>query len=242
MGDCPVMNAARPAVQLCWPYQSVKSAPSFAMLSMFGRPVAHHALVVGADVEPPMSSPQMTRMFGFFAVGVRLRGRTCKPSHTGARRRGVRISWNVLDTLFIDTPPGVRTLIAAASASAGLVLDLLFGSFQVEGAGRLAGRIVLHGHEELRGHRWIGTRTKTTVEEPVVVGVRVVLGLLERVAAQVEEQRHAQFDEGLAPDAEGLAAVLQEDDLPVLVAGGDDLAVVVDVPELVARRFLRPCR
>ena len=36
MGDCPVMKAARPAVQLCWPYQSVNSAPSLAMLSMLG--------------------------------------------------------------------------------------------------------------------------------------------------------------------------------------------------------------
>ncbi len=36
MGDCPVMNAARPAVQLCWPYQSVKRAPSAAMRSMLG--------------------------------------------------------------------------------------------------------------------------------------------------------------------------------------------------------------
>ena len=35
-GDWPVMNAARPAVQLCWPYQSVNSAPSLAMRSMFG--------------------------------------------------------------------------------------------------------------------------------------------------------------------------------------------------------------
>ena len=34
--DWPVMKHARPAVQLCWPYQSVNSAPSFAMLSMFG--------------------------------------------------------------------------------------------------------------------------------------------------------------------------------------------------------------
>jgi len=36
MGDWPVMNAARPAVQLCCPYQSVNSAPSFAMRSMLG--------------------------------------------------------------------------------------------------------------------------------------------------------------------------------------------------------------
>jgi hypothetical protein len=32
----PVMKAARPAVQLCCPYQSVKSAPSLAMRSMLG--------------------------------------------------------------------------------------------------------------------------------------------------------------------------------------------------------------
>ena len=29
-------EAARPAVQLCWPYQSVNSAPSLAMRSMLG--------------------------------------------------------------------------------------------------------------------------------------------------------------------------------------------------------------
>ena len=36
IGDCPVINAARPAVQLCCPYQSVNIAPAAAMLSMFG--------------------------------------------------------------------------------------------------------------------------------------------------------------------------------------------------------------
>ena len=57
-----------------------------------------------------------------------------------------------------------------------------------------------------------------------------MLRLLERVAAQVEQQRHAQFGEGLAPHAEALAAVLQENRLPVLVAQGDDLAAqAVDV-------------
>src|SRR6266508_4386453 len=32
----PLMNAVRPAVQLAWPYQLVKCAPSLAMRSMFG--------------------------------------------------------------------------------------------------------------------------------------------------------------------------------------------------------------
>ena len=36
MGDWPVMKAARPAVQLCCPYQSVNSAPSLARRSMLG--------------------------------------------------------------------------------------------------------------------------------------------------------------------------------------------------------------
>jgi len=35
-GDWPVMKAARPTVQLCCPYQSVNSAPSFAMRSILG--------------------------------------------------------------------------------------------------------------------------------------------------------------------------------------------------------------
>ncbi len=35
-GTLPPMKAARPAVQDCWSYQSVKSAPSRAMLSMLG--------------------------------------------------------------------------------------------------------------------------------------------------------------------------------------------------------------
>ena len=51
IGDCPVMKAARPAVQLCWPYQSVNSAPSLRDAVDVRRLVAHHAHVVGADVE-----------------------------------------------------------------------------------------------------------------------------------------------------------------------------------------------
>jgi hypothetical protein len=36
IGDWPVMKAARPAVQLCWPYQSVNIAPSRPIRSMLG--------------------------------------------------------------------------------------------------------------------------------------------------------------------------------------------------------------
>ena len=47
------MNAARPAVHDCWPYQSVKIAPSRAIAIDVGRLVAHHSHVVRADVELP---------------------------------------------------------------------------------------------------------------------------------------------------------------------------------------------
>ena len=53
------------------------------------------------------------------------------------------------------------------------------------------------------------------IEEPGVVDVRVVLGFLERVAAQVEQKRHAQLGEWLPPDAECLSSIFREDDLPV---------------------------
>jgi len=50
-------------------YQSVNSAPSFAMRSMLGVLVAHHPLVIGADVpEGRCPSPQMMRMFGFLSA------------------------------------------------------------------------------------------------------------------------------------------------------------------------------
>ena len=116
--------------------------------------------------------------------------------------------------------------------------DFLLDSFQVEGSGSLAGRILLHGHEEISCNPLHRCEDEDAVEEPVVVGVRVVLGLFERVAAEVEEQRHAELGEGLTPDFEGLAAVFEEDGFPILVAHGDDLAVVIHIHEAVARRLL----
>src|SRR5215475_6939481 len=66
MGDWPVMNAARPAVQLCWPYQSVNKAPSLANRSMFGVRYPITPWLYALRLNHPMSSPQMTRMLGFF--------------------------------------------------------------------------------------------------------------------------------------------------------------------------------
>src|SRR6185369_2348941 len=65
IGDWPVMNAARPAVQLCCPYQSVKSAPSRATRSILGVRYPIIPLLFALMLNQPISSPQMIRIFGF---------------------------------------------------------------------------------------------------------------------------------------------------------------------------------
>src|SRR5262249_25809840 len=73
IGDCPVMNAARPAVQLCCPYQSVKSAPSRATRSMLGGRYPIMPLLFALILTQPMSSPQIMRMFGLSAISTPFR-------------------------------------------------------------------------------------------------------------------------------------------------------------------------
>src|SRR5262245_28919071 len=82
---------------------------------------------------------------------------------------------------------------------------LLFHLAQVEGPRRLARRKLLHGHEKLRRQLLDWHEHEHPIKEPVIVGVGVVLGLLERIAAQVEQQRHPELDEGFAPNAKLLA-------------------------------------
>lgn len=69
-----------------------------------------------------------------------------------------------------------------------------------------------------------------------------MLRLLERIAPEIEQQRRPKLDKRFAPNPEGFAAVLQEDDLPIVVAGRYDLAVIIDVPELVTGSSPLPSR
>src|SRR5215510_12823192 len=63
------MNAARPAVQLCCPYQSVKSAPSLATRSMFGVRYPMMPWLYALTLNQPMSSAMIMRMFGLRPEG-----------------------------------------------------------------------------------------------------------------------------------------------------------------------------
>ena len=82
-------------------------------------------------------------------------------------------------------------------------------------------------------------RTRAVRHEPVVVGVRRDVRALVRVRPQVEEFRDTQLGERLGPDLQGARrALLLEHELPVFVAQGDEIAVVVEVDELLARAAL----
>ena len=64
-----------------------------------------------------------------------------------------------------------------------------------------------------------------------------MVGALERVAAQGEQLGQAQLDERLLPDLEAMGALLQEVQLPLVVAQGREPAAVGPVEELLARRL-----
>src|SRR6476620_11000717 len=65
-GMRPVMNEARPAVQLAWPYHCVKRAPSAIIRSMFGVGAPRVSPPPKAPGSPqPISSQKMTTTLGF---------------------------------------------------------------------------------------------------------------------------------------------------------------------------------
>src|SRR5215510_15740813 len=80
---------------------------------------------------------------------------------------------------------------------------------------------------------------KDALDPPRRVADRFVVRTLERVGAQIVERRHPQVHERLLPDAKAVAALLGEDELPAVVTERHELAVVVPVEELLARRLLR---
>ena len=66
------------------------------------------------------------------------------------------------------------------------------------------------------------------------------MGPLVRIPPQVEHQRHPKRREGVRPGLKGgLYALLHENQLPVVVAQGCEVAVVREVEDLVARADVR---
>ena len=90
----------------------------------------------------------------------------------------------------------------------------------------------------LRGERLHRHLDEGAIGHPLVVEDELVAAL-ERIGAQVEQLRYAQFGELPGPYADALVVLLEEDGLPVVDTDRDELAVIVPVDELLARRFLR---
>src|SRR5439155_6933248 len=69
IGMRPVMNEARPAVQLAWPYQLVNVAPSLAMRLIFGVGLAEAraSARVRTEVAQPVSSVISITILGRFS-------------------------------------------------------------------------------------------------------------------------------------------------------------------------------
>ena len=113
--------------------------------------------------------------------------------------------------------------------------ECLHHPIEAEAAGPLARRELLEGGQELpdvllRRHEHEGA-----LDAPASIVHAVMVRTLEGVRAQVEELREAQRHHRILPDLEAMGPLLHEDDLPLVVAEGHELAVVIEVEELVAR-------
>jgi hypothetical protein len=61
-----------------------------------------------------------------------------------------------------------------------------------------------------------------------------VVGALERIGPQIEQLGHAQSDHRILPNIEAMRALLQEGELPLVVAQPGQPAIVRPVEELLA--------
>ena len=84
-------------------------------------------------------------------------------------------------------------------------------------------------HDRLRGRHH-----EHALDVPFLVLAQFDVRLLEWVGAKVEHKRRAQRRERLLPDAKPLVLLLEEDDLPLIVAKARQVAVVGPVEELPA--------
>src|SRR3954468_4826274 len=117
-----------------------------------------------------------------------------------------------------------------------LPLKLLDHLIDAEARWPLARRIVFEGRKE-RAYDCRGRNKDagSIRHQPVVVGVRRDVSAFVRIGAQVVELGDAKGRERFGPDAQSAGCpLLLEHDLPVLIAQGDDIAVIVEVDELLA--------
>src|SRR5262245_58656037 len=129
-------------------------------------------------------------------------------------------------------PSRCRLQAAALQTALDLVHDLI----DAEARGFLARRVFLEALQKLCHSALGGNQNEDVVENPIPVSVGGDVRHFIRIRTQVENLRHAQRHKRLGPDLHrSLGALFHEHDLEVVETHGDQVAVVVEVEELLAR-------
>ena len=90
------------------------------------------------------------------------------------------------------------------------------------------------GHELLRRYE-----QESPLDDPVVVRVRGLFGSLVRIGSKVEQFWHTELDEWFHPDCQRSPdPLLEEHELPVVVAKRGQITVIGHVEEVVAGGFV----
>src|SRR6185312_12864482 len=108
----------------------------------------------------------------------------------------------------------------------------LHDAAEIEAAGLLARWKLLEALQPLPDIGRSRRIRKHVLNPPALIAHRIFLsGTLKRVHTQVGQQRCAEFIERLLPHPHAFRLLLQESDLPVLVASGSNVAVIRPVDE-----------
>src|ERR1700724_1314365 len=136
----------------------------------------------------------------------------------------------------LDALSGFRASLSVTSvlAAAAGVRQLFHDFVEIEAAGLLPRRersvgLQVLAHDVLRRDDQEGV-----LDAPPVVVSGVALGALEGIRAQVHELGEAQRHQRVLPHIETYGTLLQEQELPLLIAQGGELAVIGPVEKLLA--------
>ena len=78
----------------------------------------------------------------------------------------------------------------------------------------------------------------SVIDHPIPVGIGVEVGAFERIASQIEDQRHPQLHQRLRPRRHRLRTLFLKTELLVADPDRHDVAVIADVEEGLSRALL----
>ena len=180
---------------------------------------------------------RMVKVFFPSAAAATVGGRTivalaAEPARN-ARRLSARIAVGMVGAYFCGLPKPWFSI-----GLPSLSLDMTSSRLKLAAFWRCG--YSLKRRQELADIVLRGNHQEDVIHQPVVIGVRGDVGALVRIGAQVEDLGNPQVDERLRPQGQRARdLLLQEHELPVVVAQRRQLLVVVEVEERLARALRR---